>query len=510
GDYRILGSITSIKQNNLTREFVAKPYVKYTNGTTVEYAFGTAYTAENVGEATRSFAFVAVDAKVKDQETEATETWLQENVLDKISSYKYSVTHHYVDKTGNEIANKKITETQTGKLGETVTATKKADTLNHEYDAANKNAVAEATLYPNGKTNLHVYYAPIKLTAVEIFDSAEAAANVKANQKHTSTYVDQAAVEASAGALPAIPTGSTGYVRIQNNEMNGTFKVHYVSFGLTAPNCTVDEFKMADYIEMQCYLDSDIAQYSAMCKNYTFNNKWNAAHPVLTPNSWMTIRYNMEWFNLGGSYAQNLTSLFSYFTAGNFFQINTGEATETGAIENLYISYIKLVREEADESLGDKFIDVSEEGALLLDQSDGNTMAWDSEKGALKVTRGTSYLALKFNTNAKMKNFSELSAYSKIRFVMTLPRWGKVNGTTPQVYNLTIDNVKTTSSAPTYYTETEITEGEDAGYYYVEMDMATFMKCYTYFAAGSRCLLCQGNNVEENVDWYIKDIVCVK
>lgn len=505
GDFRIIGSLTSIRESNLTREFVAKPYVKYSDGTKAEYVFGDEYTKENVGQAARSLAYVGVEAKVNKDNTE----WIQQNVLDEVVNYQYFVTHHYVDANGTEIEAKKVTETQTGKLGEIVCADIKADTPNHEYAAANVNTKAEATLYPNGKTKLDVYYEPISLTPVEVFDSATAAANVKSNQKHTSTFIDQVAVEAAEGALPAIPSGSTGYVQIQNNEMNGEFKVHYVMFGLTTPDCTVDDFKKADYVEIQLYLDSDVANFSAMRRYDSFINKWDSTHEKLSPKSWVTIRYNLEWFNLGDASVNNLDALYSYFTDGVFFQMNTGETTATGAIRNLYISYIKLVREAADESLGDKFIDVSEANALQLDQSE-HTMAWDEEKGALKVTKGTTYLALKFNPNAKMKNFSELSSYSKIRFVMTLPRWGKANGTTPQVYGLKIDNVELTNTNPTCYSETLISEGQDAGYYYVEMDMETFMKFYTYFSQGKRCMLCQGNNVEPVEDWYIKDIVCVR
>ena len=145
--HEINGSLKKIFEQNVDREFVARAYICYTNGETVEYKFAD-YTENNVKTNVRSIAYVAQKAI---EANEPSKDWLTENYVSKVAgaATTYTVATYVGDTLVKEYP-----------VDSTVNATlSAADVEVKQYQGfTNVSAETTGTVYANGHTVLkHVY-----------------------------------------------------------------------------------------------------------------------------------------------------------------------------------------------------------------------------------------------------------------------------------------------------------------------------------------------------------------
>ncbi|MBE5752168.1 MAG: hypothetical protein E7357_07140 [Clostridiales bacterium] len=143
--HEINGSLKKIHENNIDREFVARGYICYTNGETVEYKFAD-YTGGDKMNNVRSIAYVAQKAI---EANEVSKDWLATNYVSKVAGKATTYTvATYVDDTLVKV----------DPFTSTVNATL-SDVTVEEYQGFTKvSAETTGTVYANGKTVLKHYY----------------------------------------------------------------------------------------------------------------------------------------------------------------------------------------------------------------------------------------------------------------------------------------------------------------------------------------------------------------
>ena len=155
--YVAFASLTNIKDGNLTREFIARAYMKYTDKEgAVAYRMADYY-GDSRANNTRSIAFVAQKAIESDKVASEDKTVLTQAYIthEAVASQTTSVTvnHHKIDVRGKESVSQ---ETLTGcKIGATAQATAISDA---EWVYDEEKSTADGVVYANGKTTLDLYY----------------------------------------------------------------------------------------------------------------------------------------------------------------------------------------------------------------------------------------------------------------------------------------------------------------------------------------------------------------
>ncbi|MBQ3505544.1 MAG: hypothetical protein IJA89_02095 [Clostridia bacterium] len=143
--HEINGSLKKILSENIDREFVARGYICYTNGETVEYKFAD-YTGGDKLNNVRSIAYVAQKA-IEKGETAA--TWLAENYVSKVAGK--ATTYTVATYVGDTLVKEEPFDS-------TVNATLSGVTVEKYQGFTEVSAETTGTVYANGKTVLkHVY-----------------------------------------------------------------------------------------------------------------------------------------------------------------------------------------------------------------------------------------------------------------------------------------------------------------------------------------------------------------
>ena len=143
--HEINGSLKKIHENNIDREFVARGYICYTNGETVEYKFAD-YTGGDKLNNVRSIAYVAQKAI---EANEVSKDWLATNYVSKVESK--STTYTVATYVGDTLVKEEPFDS-------TVNATLSNVEVKEYQGFTEVSAETTGTVYANGKTVLkHVY-----------------------------------------------------------------------------------------------------------------------------------------------------------------------------------------------------------------------------------------------------------------------------------------------------------------------------------------------------------------
>lgn len=363
-----------------------------------------------------------------------------------------------------------------------------------------------------------------ELTPLVVFDDDSSLSRVSTDSYVTigKSFISEADIAADA-TLPALPEGSEGgYLKLDcTGNGNSTESNHWLNVRISDPECSLEDFLNGDYVELTAYVTNtknpDSTDVKVMYRNSMID--------TIAYNQWQIVKIPLSTFyrTAASTHPADITELYNSLNSTPLFNFNTGNINHD-ILEPVYISSVRLIQKQREESVGDALVILNENTyntALAFDKGVSYGVSWDQEENAVKIepaapwgttTPPTTYLALGI---AKLsKNFSELQQYSKVRFVVksavTRAPWIKhdIDGG---------DYVKTE------YAVTEITEGEDAGWKYVEMDMKTFVKYFYFVEHGERILTWEGNIKSFNYDsatgiytgeyldnWWIKAITLVK
>jgi len=156
------------------------------------------------------------------------------------------------------------------------------------------------------------------------------------------------------------------------------------------------------------------------------------------------------------------------------------------------------VKEAADTTLGDRFVNLTKETWQDVVRTKGDVLSWDDTENALKIEAGA-WQNLWITAG---RNFSELHEYSKIRVIM--------KGLTSS--RLFVQNdFWTTGNQVAYY---QITAGED-GISYLDINMDVFLKYYYRVSRGADETFSDNRRAlfifnDPACTCYLKDIVLVK
>ena len=157
-DLTINGSIVGIQNANITREFVGRAFVKYTDGTTTKYEMASYYDGDIKNNAF-SMTYIAQKAEEAGQLDDVTSEALYDNYFSKIQDveFGYTVKYHKIAADGSETVE---SEVKWGELGAEVTAAAKVID-GYKYQEGYAGEVNSGVIYANGKTTLDIYYAKV-------------------------------------------------------------------------------------------------------------------------------------------------------------------------------------------------------------------------------------------------------------------------------------------------------------------------------------------------------------
>ncbi len=144
-DYAINGSLIKIKEENFTKEFVGRGYIKYEMGNVVKYKFADFHNG-SVKNNVRSIAYVS---QLAIEANDPVASWVQANYLSKVT--QEATTYTVETYVGDELVKQEKRPTTVGALVQNVAV--------NEYEGYRLvSAEREGTAYANGHLTLkHVY-----------------------------------------------------------------------------------------------------------------------------------------------------------------------------------------------------------------------------------------------------------------------------------------------------------------------------------------------------------------
>lgn len=144
-DYAINGSLIKIKEENLTKEFVGRGYIKYEMGNVVKYKFADFHNG-SVENNVRSIAYVS---QLAIEANDPVASWVQANYLSKVT--QEATTYTVETYVGDELVKQEKRPTTIGALVQNAAV--------NEYEGYRLvSAEREGTAYANGHLTLkHVY-----------------------------------------------------------------------------------------------------------------------------------------------------------------------------------------------------------------------------------------------------------------------------------------------------------------------------------------------------------------